>query len=168
MKRTSIGGALLLFLAACIWGFVFVAQRLGMNYMGPFTFNGARFLIGGIVLLPEILLRRRRKPEVDKDASSFMWKGGLYCGLALCELYMLCVGEGFSIGKGDIFTIVCAILFSVHILLIDYFSPGAKAWSCPLSSSSRLESSVPVAASFGSTRPGSSLVRASGPFCTRA
>ena len=52
MKKMAIGSSLLLFLAACIWGVAFVAQSVGMEYMGPFTFNGTRFLIGGTVLLP--------------------------------------------------------------------------------------------------------------------
>ena len=40
-------------------------------------------------------------------------------------MYLLCVTEGFRIGKGDALVFVCAILFSVHILVIDYFSPKA-------------------------------------------
>lgn len=50
---------LLLLLAALIWGVAFVAQSVGMDYMGPFTFNGARFLMGSAVLLPVILFRRK-------------------------------------------------------------------------------------------------------------
>ena len=51
---------LLLLLAALIWGVAFVAQSVGMDYMGPFTFNGARFLMGSAVLVPVILFRRKR------------------------------------------------------------------------------------------------------------
>ena len=47
--------ALLLFLAAVIWGFAFVAQRMGMDFMGPFLFNGIRFVLGSLVLLPIVL-----------------------------------------------------------------------------------------------------------------
>ena len=56
-KKTAIGSSLLLFLAACIWGVAFVAQSVGMDYMGPLTFNGSRFLIGGTVLLPLVFYR---------------------------------------------------------------------------------------------------------------
>ena len=45
---------LLLLLTAAIWGFAFVAQRVGMAYVGPFTFNGVRFLLGSLSLLPLI------------------------------------------------------------------------------------------------------------------
>jgi drug/metabolite transporter (DMT)-like permease len=57
---------LLLLLAAIIWGFAFVAQRSGMSYMGPFTFNGIRFTMGAVVLLP-FLLRRRKEMLLFPD-----------------------------------------------------------------------------------------------------
>ena len=43
---------MMLLMAAAIWGLGFVAQRLGMDHMGPFTFNGLRFLLGALSLLP--------------------------------------------------------------------------------------------------------------------
>jgi len=42
----------LLLLTAVIWGFAFVAQRVGMEHVGPFGFNGVRFALGCLVLLP--------------------------------------------------------------------------------------------------------------------
>ena len=45
---------LMLLFAAAIWGFGFVAQRLGMNFLEPFAFNGVRFLLGSCSLLPLI------------------------------------------------------------------------------------------------------------------
>jgi len=50
---------LLLLLAAAIWGFAFVAQRVGMEHVGPFTFNTFRFLMGAAVLVPVVHWRRR-------------------------------------------------------------------------------------------------------------
>lgn len=52
--KAHIYGNLLMLLAAAIWGFAFVAQRVGMDYVGPFTYNGVRFLLGGLSLLPLI------------------------------------------------------------------------------------------------------------------
>ncbi|RYZ86583.1 MAG: DMT family transporter [Moraxellaceae bacterium] len=53
---------LMLLFAAAIWGFGFVAQRLGMNYLEPFAFNAARFLLGSLSLIPLIWwLYRLRK-----------------------------------------------------------------------------------------------------------
>ena len=60
MKKFSLKSSLLLFLAAFIWGVAFVAQSVGMDYMGPLTFNGARFLMGSLVLLPFVLIKRKQ------------------------------------------------------------------------------------------------------------
>ena len=50
--RQPVRADLLLLLAAAIWGFAFVAQRLGMHDVGPLTFNAARFALGALVLVP--------------------------------------------------------------------------------------------------------------------
>ena len=47
----------LLLLAAMIWGFAFVAQRAGMQHLGPLAFNGIRFAIGAVVILPVVVAR---------------------------------------------------------------------------------------------------------------
>jgi drug/metabolite transporter (DMT)-like permease len=54
LRKSLIRNDLLLLLASVIWGFAFVAQRAGMQYIGPFTFNAIRFAIGGLALLPVI------------------------------------------------------------------------------------------------------------------
>jgi drug/metabolite transporter (DMT)-like permease len=51
---------LLLLITAAIWGFAFVAQRMGMDSMGPFTFNAIRFSLGTLILLPLSLIQTRR------------------------------------------------------------------------------------------------------------
>jgi len=53
--------SLLLLLTATIWGVAFVAQSAGMDYVGPFTFNCARCLIGALVLVPLIFFMDRGK-----------------------------------------------------------------------------------------------------------
>jgi drug/metabolite transporter (DMT)-like permease len=50
---------LLLLITAAIWGFAFVAQRMGMDSMGPFTFNAIRFSLGALILLPLSLIQTR-------------------------------------------------------------------------------------------------------------
>jgi drug/metabolite transporter (DMT)-like permease len=60
MPTTKLQSDLLLLLAAVIWGFAFVAQRIGMDYVGPFTYNGVRFALGTVVLLP-FLFRQASK-----------------------------------------------------------------------------------------------------------
>ena len=51
------------------------------------------------------------------------WKVWISVWMALVGLYFLCIKEGFSIGKGDMFIFLCALVFSVHILVIDHYSP---------------------------------------------
>ena len=180
---------LMLFLTALIWGASFVAQRAGMDYIGPFTFNGVRCFIGALVLIPVIMIldgQRKKKnaeeniipltEEEKKTKRKTLLLGGLSCGvvlfiasslqqigiiyttagktgfitalyivlvpilglffgkkvrkilwfcvaLATVGLYLLCIKEDFTIGKGDLLVLICAFGFAVHILLIDYFSP---------------------------------------------
>ena len=52
MKKTEWKSPALLFLTAVVWGVAFVAQSVGMDYVGPFTFNCIRCLIGAVVLVP--------------------------------------------------------------------------------------------------------------------
>ena len=81
----------LLLLTAAIWGSAFVAQQTGMDYVGPFTFNAARNLLGGLTLLPLIVFfSSRKKRTLPPDASSengtqpkTLWAGGILCGIAL-------------------------------------------------------------------------------------
>jgi drug/metabolite transporter (DMT)-like permease len=62
MKSSVLKTDALLLLAAAIWGFAFVAQRVGMAHMGPFAFNAVRFALGSLVLLPFMLAPRVRRP----------------------------------------------------------------------------------------------------------
>lgn len=77
----SLKSNLLLMLAAIIWGSSFVAQSVGVGYVGPFTFNGVRFIIGGIVLLPVIALRSKTSPSSPSKHHTL--KYGMICGIIL-------------------------------------------------------------------------------------
>lgn len=58
---------LLLLLAALIWGFAFAAQVVGMESVGPYTFNGVRFLLGSLALVPIILTMKEEAPPLPKN-----------------------------------------------------------------------------------------------------
>jgi drug/metabolite transporter (DMT)-like permease len=73
--------ALLLLLAAVIWGFAFVAQRAGMEHVGPFFFTGARFALGTVTLLPLLIFERRRGATAGLQSLS-AWATVLGCGSA--------------------------------------------------------------------------------------
>ena len=193
MKSRGVNNFLLA-LTSFIWGGAFVAQSVGMDYLGPFTFNSIRSLMGGIVLIPVIFamrhIRRKRTGQektghtgsgTDGTAGTAaenrtLLIGGICCGIALAVgsslqqiglmytsagkagfitalyilivpvmslalgkragikvwtgvalavvgMYFLCITDGFSIAKGDACVFLCAIAFSVHILVIDYFAP---------------------------------------------
>ena len=221
-KIQTMKHSLLLLLTAFIWGVAFVAQSVGMDYVGPLTFNCVRSLLGGAVLIPCIwFLNQRKKPERKQETGSqqdlgisretelrqksginqetefqqklgekqdkTLWKGGIACGILLClatnfqqvgiaettvgkagfitafyivivpvlgrffhrkcgvtvwlgvflalaGLYFLCmtgaesqtaaeqIFPGLPVGRGDFLVFIGALLFSLHILVIDYFT----------------------------------------------
>lgn len=96
MQKEKIRNSILLLLTAIIWGTAFVAQSVGMDYIGPFTFNAARFLIGGTVLIPLIIYRSKKNPllrnqsmEEKRKNRKTVWIGGICCGIALCGASLL-------------------------------------------------------------------------------
>ena len=66
MQGVAVKSDVLLLITAIIWGFAFVAQRVGMGYVGPFTFNGIRFAIGSLSLLPLVLISRGRQTAANR------------------------------------------------------------------------------------------------------
>jgi len=81
VNREVLKTDLLLLLTAAIWGFAFAAQRAGMACIGPFLFNGIRFALGAALLVPFILLRRRRRNAGSRPGIPF--RMGLIAGLVL-------------------------------------------------------------------------------------
>lgn len=84
-------GNLMLLLTALIWGTAFVAQSAGMDHVQPFTYNGVRTLIGGLVLIPVIFFFDRIKPAAQRlsvEEQRLVNKnsviGGICCGVVLC------------------------------------------------------------------------------------
>ncbi|MCI7125438.1 MAG: DMT family transporter [Agathobaculum sp.] len=178
----QIRHSLILLLTATIWGVAFVAQSVGMEYVGPFTFLCARSVIGGCILLPVIAALRRSStppheaPAQARHSRKMLLRGGVCCGVMLClssasqqigllyttvgkagfltacyilivpligllfgkkcgrlvwcgvalalvGLYLLCLTGGLRVNTGDLLMLLCAVLFSCHILLVDHFSP---------------------------------------------
>ena len=136
----------LLLLASAIWGFAFVAQRVAMDHVGPFTFNAVRFALGSLPMLPLIALARRRSDGGTSDASAAMRPIGsrgqttrpplrwmLLSGLAAgAVLYGGASFQQFGIvyttaGKAGFITGLYVII--VHIMgLLWKIRPGATAW----------------------------------------
>ena len=94
MSKRMMGSVLLLF-ASIIWGSAFVAQSVGMDYVGPFTFQASRSFLGSLVLLPVIAVLdkcgNKRKP-VTAAEKKYLLLSGLGCGLLLftsCSLQQI-------------------------------------------------------------------------------
>lgn len=88
-KKKELLGSLFLLLAAFVWGVAFVAQTEGMEYVGPFTFQGSRFVIAVIVLIPVMLISDSIKKRqgtyipLTKEQKQYHIKGGIICGIVL-------------------------------------------------------------------------------------
>ena len=86
MKKT-IQGCLILLLTTVIWGCAFVAQSVGMDHIGPFTFQAVRCLLGALALLPVIFLFDLKKTDgknyISRWCDPKLWKAGILCGIAL-------------------------------------------------------------------------------------
>ena len=78
----SFQANLILLLTALIWGFGFVAQRMGMDHLGPYTFNVCRFLVGAFSLLPLLFFLRKKEGGSTEPNPSF-WKFSILAGFAL-------------------------------------------------------------------------------------
>lgn len=70
MNKRALRADVLLLLTAGIWGFGFVAQRSGMEYLGPFAYNGIRFILGSFSLVP-LLVFRKGAAALTRDRALF-------------------------------------------------------------------------------------------------
>lgn len=79
-------GTLALLLGTFIWGMAFIAQSVGMNLIGPFTFQAIRCLLGVLFLFPVTILFDRKigvKESLKKWKNPTLWISGIICGVAL-------------------------------------------------------------------------------------
>lgn len=123
----------LLLLASAIWGFAFVAQRVAMDHIGPFTFNAVRFALGSLPMLPLIALARRRgsggfapdRPPLRGLLLSGLAAGALlYGGASLQQLgivYTTAGKAGFITGLYVIIVPILGLLWKMH--------PGPSVWA---------------------------------------
>ncbi|HJA06228.1 MAG TPA: DMT family transporter [Candidatus Mediterraneibacter pullicola] len=139
MKRKSTNNFLLA-LTAFIWGSAFVAQSVGMDYLGPFTFNSIRCLMGGIVLIPVLLLfkrngRKKSQEQVAEVAGAGIGSrkdlivGGICCGLALAAGSSLQqIGLVYTTaGKAGFITALYIVIVPVMGILLGK-RVGLKVW----------------------------------------
>lgn len=111
----------MLMLTALIWGAAFVSQSVSMDYVGPFTFNAARFFIGGLVLIPcMVFLKRWNKGEVqdhndEKKRRKDGVMGGICCGAALfvASGFQQIGVAGTTVGKAGFITALYIVIVPI-------------------------------------------------------
>lgn len=113
VKRSFISGAV----CGVVLFFASISQQIGLKYTAP---GKAGFITAMYIVLVPVFGRIVFKSKTSVNT----W---ISVALATGALYLLCVGESFSIAVGDLWVILCAFLFTVHILVIDKVSPGADS-----------------------------------------
>ncbi len=83
MRSQALRADFLMLITAMIWGTAFVAQRIGMDNIGPFLFTGLRFALGALALLPLVIYRGRTAARHEPFLQRGLLFGGLSMGLAL-------------------------------------------------------------------------------------
>ena len=84
IMKNKLRGTIALLIGTMIWGSAFIAQSVGMDHIGPMTFQTARCLLGAVFLMPVVFLFEKDKRKfVSNWKNPKLWKTGLVCGTAL-------------------------------------------------------------------------------------
>lgn len=115
MNNKKLFSNIILLITAIIWGSAFVAQRIGMDSIGPFTFNAVRFLMSSIfvLLLTSVLSKMNPEPKSESASRKTLFQAILVCGL--------CIFGGTTLQQyGLVFTTAgkAAFITTLYILLI--------------------------------------------------
>lgn len=133
MDRKSLRGSALLLLGSVIWGAAFVAQRVGMDHMGPFTFNGIRMLLAWLVMVPvTAFLEARNKKAPGSSApdpreqriSGLLCGGLLFAASSLQQMGLVTT----TAGKAGFITALYVVLVPVAGWLLLRKNPGKIIW----------------------------------------
>ncbi|HVI39370.1 MAG TPA: DMT family transporter [Anaerovoracaceae bacterium] len=144
MDKKQITGNLLLLTTATIWGMAFVAQRVGMDYVGPLTFSWTRFVLAILVLIPVVHFmdksakkqirdgvsdKKELSPEELKQQKKELMKASIVCGCVLFTANILQqIGlVSTSAGKTGFITALYIVLVPVFSVVLKR-RPGLKCW----------------------------------------
>ena len=134
MKKRYVNNLILL-LIALIWGAAFVAQSAGMDYIGPFTFNCARSILGGIVLIPVIyVLDKKRKEKISQGKEVIQNKKTLIIGGICCGFFLMLGSSLQQIGIQYTTAGKAGFITALYILIVPILGmtvgkkAGIKVW----------------------------------------
>ena len=128
--KNKLSGTLALLFATVIWGSAFIAQSVGMDHIGPMTFQASRCGLGALFLIPIIFLFEKDKKRHFKNwADAKLWKTGFFCGTALFVAAGLQqVGLVYtSAGKAGFITAMYIVLVPILGLFLKR-KPPVSAW----------------------------------------
>ncbi|MDR3325457.1 MAG: DMT family transporter [Spirochaetaceae bacterium] len=120
MNKQTLRSDGLLLLTALIWGSAFIAQKTGMSYVGPFTYNGLRFLLGSLSILPLILVLEKKKRNGRNGAGGATTKRLLLSS----ALVGVCIFFAVSIQQiGMIYTSVAnsGFITGMYVVMVPIF-----------------------------------------------
>ena len=137
MKDREWKGVLLLLLTAFIWGSAFVAQSVGMDYVGPFTFQSVRSLLATVALAVVLRLLRLRKERrghyapPTQEQKRLLLRSGVVCGVIMTVAANLQQAgiQYTTAGKAGFIT----TLYIVIVPMIGLFlhkKPDGRLWFC--------------------------------------
>ena len=133
MSNKSLRGSLLLLLGSMIWGAAFVAQRVGMDHVGPFTFNGIRMLLAWLVMIPVTALmehKNKNTPGYTAPDPKDQRLSGVICG-ALLFIASSLQQMGLvstTAGKAGFITALYVVLVPVAAWFLFRKNPGKVIW----------------------------------------
>ncbi len=132
----KLKGSLVLLLATTIWGTAFVAQDIGMDAIGPFTFQATRCFLAILILLPISLISDKKKNDgktfAARWANKTLWKAGLLCGIPLfiaCNLQQLGIAADTGAGKSAFLT----AMYIIFVPIIGLIRGKKMTWTIPVS-----------------------------------
>ncbi|MBE6546974.1 MAG: DMT family transporter [Ruminococcaceae bacterium] len=129
MKKTSAFTTFLLFLTAMIWGFAFVAQVDGVQYVGPLTLNGTRFALGALSLIPVVLIFERGR--TDRSERLRTLRASVLAGCALfaaSTLQQIGIEYTRSAGVAGFITGLYIVLVPIAGFLLFRHKTGVQVW----------------------------------------
>ena len=129
MKLNTFKSDFILFFVASIWGLAFVAQRIGMDHVGPFTFNAFRFALGSASLLPVILFSKTKKQHFARKTD--LVKAGFYSGIFLfCGISLQQIGLVYTTaGKAGFITGLYVVIVPFIGIFLKQEKTSLNTWT---------------------------------------